>query len=93
MLTDVGENRSGPLPSSVTLSEMLTLSDPQFPHLQMGTILLYIIPPPGEAIPHHLIPASCGSGGQGSHHACFATVFSLAPCPPHCELLEDRFPA
>ena len=28
---------------------MLTLSDPQFPCLQMGTIIFYVIPPPGEA--------------------------------------------
>ena len=28
---------------------MLTLSDPRFPCLQMGTIILYVITPPGEA--------------------------------------------
>jgi len=91
ILTDVHERWLGPLPSSVTLSKMVTISDPRFPCLQMGTIILYIIPPPGKAIPHGLIPASAGSCGQGSHHSCFTMVFSLASCPPHHELLEDLY--
>ena len=89
ILTDVHERWLGPLPSSVTLSKMVTISDPQFPCLQTGTIILYIIPPPGKAILHGLIPASTGSCGQGSHHTCFTMVFRLASCPPHHELLED----
>jgi len=52
ILTDVHERWLGPLPSSVTLSRMVTISDPQFPCLQTGTIILYITPPPGKAIPH-----------------------------------------
>jgi len=68
---------------------MVTISDPWFPCRQTGTIILYIIPPPGKAILHGLIPASTGSCGQGSHHTCFTMVFRLASCPPHYELLED----
>jgi len=89
ILIDVHERWLGPLPSSVTLSKMVTISDPRFPCLQMGAIILYIIPPPGKAIPHGLIPASAGPCGQGSLHTCFTMVFSLASCPPHHELLED----
>ena len=88
ILTDAHERWLGPLPSSVTLSKMVTISDPRFPCLQTGTIILYAIPPPGKAIPHGLIPASTGSCGQGSHHTCLTMVFRLASCPPHHELLE-----
>ena len=90
ILTDVHERWLGPLPSSVTLSKMVTISDPWFPCRQTGTIILYIIPPPGKAILHGLIPASTGSCGQGSHHTCFTMVFRLASCPPHYELLDRQ---
>ena len=49
--------------------------------------------PQAKPIPDPLIPASTGSWGQGSHHTCVTIVFSLAPCPPHGELLEDPLAA
>ena len=49
--------------------------------------------PQAKPIPDPLIPASAGSWGQGSHHTCVTIVFSLAPCPPHGELLEDLLAA